>query len=65
MAIPSLPSILSRKKVPILLDVVAAMTTEDTGIPNINADKMSGAVGGDVDRSSTPLSLPTLMRSLH
>jgi basic membrane protein A len=32
-----------------LAGVVAAMTTEDTGIPNINADKMIGAVGGDVD----------------
>ena len=32
-----------------LAGVVAAMTTEDTSIPNINADKVIGAVGGDVD----------------
>ena len=32
-----------------LAGVVAAMTTEDTSIPNINAEKIIGAVGGDVD----------------
>jgi basic membrane protein A and related proteins len=32
-----------------LTGIVAAMTTLDTSIPNINEDKLIGAVGGDVD----------------
>jgi basic membrane protein A and related proteins len=32
-----------------LAGVVAGMLTEDTSIPNVNADKIIGAVGGDVD----------------
>lgn len=32
-----------------LAGVVAAMVTTDTTIPNINADKLIGVVGGDVD----------------
>lgn len=32
-----------------LTGVVAALTTLDTSIPNVNADKIIGAVGGDVD----------------
>ena len=32
-----------------LTGLVAAMTTLDTSIPNVNEDKLIGAVGGDVD----------------
>lgn len=32
-----------------LTGIVAAMTTLDTSIPNVNEDKLIGAVGGDVD----------------
>jgi len=32
-----------------LTGVVAALTTLDTNIPNVNEDKLIGAVGGDVD----------------